>query len=398
MNSWKYCSGLAIIFFSFCAASTYAYGQLYSDSIPAVKERDFLIYYDTNFYSCFPSVIKKNDGEIIVAFRRAPERKNFGERRSNHVDPNSYLVLVKSGDNGISWSKNPELIFAHPLGGSQDPCLLQLADGNLLCMSYLWAFLRDEGLENLKKPYSENIYGTVFMGGYYLRSIDGGDHWQGPFYPPSIPPEVKYNALGKPLSAYNRGALCEGKDGRIFWVVAASTDSADLKRTSNHLLISDDKGLTWSYSCPVASDADAAFNEASIYETPEGDLLAFLRTAGMDDQACIARSIDGGRSFLPWEKMGFRGHPLQALRLADNRIFLVYGYRHKPYGIRARILNPEGTDYATAPEIIIRKDGGGTDIGYPWAVLLDDKHVLVTYYFNKDDGIRHIAGSVLKLL
>src|SRR3546814_13626800 len=83
--------------------------------------------------------------------------------------------------------------------------------------------------------------------------------------------------------------------------------------------------------------------------------------------------------------MGFQGHPLQALRLPDDRVLLVYGYRHKPFGIRAKILNAECTDFKTAQEFVIRDDGGGSDLGYPWAVLLDDNKVLVTYYFNKDE-------------
>src|SRR5699024_3170891 len=140
-----------------------------------------------------------------------------------------------------------------------------------------------------------------------------------------------------------------------------------------------------------------SFNETSIYETPKGDLVAFLGTAGLDGQAAIARSTDGGKSFEQWEKMGFQGYPLQATKLPDNRVFLVYGYRQKPYGIRARILNAECTNFKTAPEIIIRKDGGSGDIGYPWAVMLDETRILVTYYFNIGNATRHIAGTILEL-
>ncbi|RYD88128.1 MAG: exo-alpha-sialidase, partial [Sphingobacteriales bacterium] len=75
----------------------------------------------------------------------------------------------------------------------------------------------------------------------------------------------------------------------------------------------------------------------------------------------------------------------------------VYGYRHKPFGIRARILNAECTDFKTAPEIILREDGGNGDIGYPWSVQLDKKRVLVVYYYNLDNNTRHIAGSILEL-
>jgi sialidase-1 len=354
------------------------------------KVSDIMIYEDSMFYSAFPSVVKRPDGELLVAFRRAPNRKIFGEGGNSHVDPNSYLVMVRSSD-GENWSREPDLIYAHPFGGSQDPCLLQLKDGMLLCASYGWAFVRPESLNNLKKPYAE-AGGAIFLGGYLVRSPDGGKTWQSVIYPPKVPAEINYNAYGIPLPAFNRGALCEAKDGRILWAVASSHSPGI---TSVHLMTSGDKGVTWNYSCPVATDDSVTFNETSVYETPGGDIVAFLRTANFDDQACIARSADGGKTFEKWQSMGFQGHPLNALRLPDSRVLLTYGYRHKPFGIRARILNAECTDYATAPEIILRDDGGNSDIGYTWPVMIDNNHVLVVYYFNKENGTRHIAGTIL---
>lgn len=367
-----------------------------TDSIPGVRKiRDVVIYQDARFHAAFPSVIKRPDGELLLAFRRAPERKTMGEKGTNHVDPNSYLVAVRSRD-GENWTNEPELLYAHAFGGSQDPCLLQLRDGTLLCASYGWAFVRPEGLPNLKQPVFQNAAGSVFLGGYLIRSADGGKTWQGPSYPPHIEPELNFDPFGQPIPAYNRGAMYEGKDGEIFWVVAAN-DALSPRKTSTHLLVSRDKGLTWTYSCPVATDDRVSFNETSIYQTPKGDLIAFLRTAGLDDQACLARSTDGGKSFRPWQKMGFQGHPLHALRLPDQRVLLTYGYRHAPLGIRARILNAECTDFATAPEIILRSDGATTDLGYPWATQLDEKRVLVAYYFNVPGGPQHIAGTILEI-
>ncbi|MEQ8879531.1 MAG: sialidase family protein [Cyclobacteriaceae bacterium] len=380
-------NNLILIGYLICLSSVY--GQ----KSPLKKIKDIVIYEDTAFYSAFPSVIRTDD-DFLVAFRRAPNRMVFGEKGNNHVDPNSYLVMMRSED-GVKWKGEPSLLYAHPFGGSQDPCMVRLSDGSILCASYGWAFVRPEGMPNLKKPYSENKEGVVFVGGYLVRSEDDGKSWEGPYYPPSLPIESRNDALGRPLPAYNRGAMVEGKDGRLFWVVAASME--DSKTTSTHLLISEDKGLTWEYSCPVAVDDKVTFNETSILETPNGDLVAFLRTGGFDDQACFARSTDGGKSFQPWEKMGFQGHPFHALKLNDGRVLLTYGYRHEPYGIRAKILNPECTDISTAPEFIIRDDGGTRDLGYPWSTQLDDDRVLVVYYFNKDDGTRHIAGSILRI-
>jgi sialidase-1 len=373
------------------------------DNLPELqKVKDLIIYKDSLFYSAFPSVVKRPDGQILVAFRRAPERRLFGEESYSHTDPNSYLVMVRSPD-GESWTKEPELIFAHPFGGSQDPCLLQLKDGTLICASYVWGLIRQNGdsilnrkITILKNKKADHSTTYTFLGGYLVRSVDGGEKWQGPIYPPHVPADIQMNVWGKPLPAYNRGAMCEGKNGKIYWVVAANSADGPT-RTSTHLLISEDKGLSWHYSCQVATDEKISFDETSIYETPKGDLVAFLRTANMPDQlSCIARSSDGGKSFI-WQSMGFYGYPLHALKLPDNRVLLTYGYRHRPFGIRARILNPECTDFLTAPEFVIRDDGGNGDLGYCWSVMLNNNRALVAYYFNHDNGIRYIAGTIIEI-
>lgn len=360
------------------------------------KVADVVIYRDDRFHCAFPSVVKLSDGDLLLAFRRAPNRLRYGEARNTHTDPNSYLVTVRSSDGGRTWTEQPELLYADAFGGSQDPCLLRLSDGTLLCASYGWTPLRPDGVAALK-PSSVNYDNTVFNGGYYVRSTDEGQTWTGPFYPPHIKPELLTGPTGESLPAYNRGALAEGRDGRLFWAVAATDRLEPRRRTAVHLLISEDKGESWRYSSPIATDETVQFNETSVYETPKGDIVAFLRTADYEDQACIARSTDGGKTFSPWQGMGFQGHPLHALRLPDNRVLLTYGYRHQPMGIRARVLNAECTDFATAPEIVLRADGGGFDLGYSWSVMVDERHVLVAYYFNENEGVPYIAGTLLTM-
>src|SRR4051812_30104431 len=112
-----------------------------SSAIPVHKLEDIVVYKDDKFYSTFPSIVRRPNGELLVAFRRAPERRIFGESSTSHTDPNSYLMLVRSRDNGKTWSPEPELIFAHPFGGSQDPCMVQLKDNSIVCTSYGWALL-----------------------------------------------------------------------------------------------------------------------------------------------------------------------------------------------------------------------------------------------------------------
>ncbi len=358
------------------------------------KLQDLVLYQDDKFYSSFPSIVRRPDGELLVAFRRAPERRVLGERSTSHTDPNSYLMLVRSRDEGQTWSPTPELLYAHPYGGSQDPCMVQLRDGSIVCTSYGWALLQTDAAAKLKHPFRHGNF--VLMGGYLLRSRDGGHSWQGPIIPPPTPGETVFDPFGRPVPAYNRGAMCEGKDGRLYWVVTSKT-STSAGAQGTHLFISSDQGSNWTYSCPVAADAKVVFNETSLYETPKGDLVAFMRTVDFDDHTTVARSVDHGKSFQPWQDAGFQGHPHYALRLPDNRVLLVYGYRHAPFGIRARVLNAECTDLASAPEIVLRDDGGSGDLGYPWAALLSEHRALVVYYFNSANGTRHIAGTLLAI-
>src|SRR5439155_5946038 len=141
----------------------------------------------------------------------------LGEPAYTHTDPNSYLVLVRSHDDGQTWSQNPELIYANPFGGSQDPCMVQLRDGSIICSSYGWMLLPTNAAAKLPGVFRHG--GFCFLGGYMLRSKDGGHLWQGPIIPPPTPSEPVLDPFGTPVPAYNRGAMCEGKDGRLYWVV-----------------------------------------------------------------------------------------------------------------------------------------------------------------------------------
>ena len=193
----------------------------------------------------------------------------------------------------------------------------------------------------------------------------------------------------------NRGALLQGSDGLAYWAVATAPQG-NPAQTALDLLVSSTWGETWEHRSHIAADAQVVFNETSLIETAGGDLVALVRTAGYRDHGVVVRSSDRGQSWEPWQDMGVIGHPYQALRLADGRILLVYGYRHEPYGVRARLLDPECRDFS-GPELVLRTDGGNGDLGYPWSCQLADGRVLVTYYFNCGEGTRHIAGTFLEV-
>lgn len=359
------------------------------------KCEDIVIYSDERFYAAFPSIVSRPDGELLVAFRRAPDRRPFLASGVSHCDPNSYLVLVRSRDMGRTWSEEPELIYAHPFGGSQDPCMVELDDGSLLVSSYAWMVVPDEAVNQGEQPM-HTVFGWpfTFLGGYLMRSVDGAATWQGPILPPQTADQITY--FGDiPIPAMNRGAMVQASDGRLYWAVATNPRQQP-GRTVLDLMVSDTWGEEWEQAGRIAEDEKVVFNETSMIETAGGDLVAFARTADFDDHGVVVRSHDMGVTWEPWEDMGVIGHPYHALRLPDDRVFVVYGYRHEPHGIRARVLDPDCRDF-NGEEIVLRDDGGGSDLGYPWACLAADGRVLVVYYFNEEDGTRHIGGTWLEI-
>jgi hypothetical protein len=305
-----------------------------------------VIYHDESFYACFPSIVSRPDGELLVAFRRAPERRRFFAHGCTHCDPNSYLVLVRSLDLGRTWSKEPELIYAHPMGGSQDPCMVQLDDGSLLVSSYAWMLLPEEGIPHASPEARPHDLGWTFtyLGGYLMRSTDGGRTWQGPILPPEGAGEV-HDFPGIRLPVANRGAMVQASNGNLYWLVQRTLKRAPAP-ISLGLVVSRDRGITWEDAGVIASDERVEFNEASLIQTPCGDLVGFVRTDYFDDHGAVVRSTDMGKTWEHWQDMGVIGHPYHAVRLPDNRVFLVYGYRHPPYGIRARVLDLDTCQHA----------------------------------------------------
>ncbi len=357
------------------------------------KIEDIVVYRNRSFYCAFPSVVCLSDGELITAFRRAPNRKRFGAKLKFHTDPNSYLVLVRSRDNGTTWSPEPELMFAHPMGGSQDPCMTLLSDDAIIASSYAWTPI-DKNMTgddfpgfSVRREFhlpgneaEEHPLGVVMMllGGYLVKSTDRGRSWQ---EMPPPPARHTHPVPGNDAVAnryFNRGNILEGSDRRLYWAVR---DDQGLV-----LLISDDRGESWRKESLMVPEDEVKVNETSLVETAANDLVAFSRSGGFKDHGVIVRSRDHGKTWEPWQNSGIIGHPYHALRLPDNRIFLTYGYRHEPYGVRARLLDPE-CRCLDSEELVIRDDGVSYDIGYPWSCLTTDGKVFVVYYINMNRDI-----------
>jgi len=363
--------------------------------MPLSKLCDAVIYRDENWYSTFPSLVTRSDGSVLCAFRRAPERRKWGGAVT-HADPNSWCMSVHSEDNGQTWSTAPDVIYANPLAGNQDPCLFQLADGTLLCSTFSWMLLP---AENLQRPNVLNAgmgWAMCNLGVSLVRSEDGGRTWTGPHSIDAPPPGMPVERFeGVPNRGACRGKMAQLPDGTVLWPLYAFSGHG--KPAEACVYASADGGVSWGSRSIIAQHESIEFNETSLQLCPSGKLIAWMRTGNLDGYLAVAHSLDGGMTWSDWGKSSVWGHPFTSCALQDGRVALIYGHRREPFGVRMKLLEPECTDVETAEELVLRTDGCNYDLGYPWVTPLADGNILCAYYINHDDGTRYIAGSIVAL-
>src|SRR5436189_589747 len=129
----------------------------------------------------------------------------------------------------------------------------------------------------------------------------------------------------------------------------------------------------------------------------ESELLSAIRCReGARSWIDAYRSLDLGQSWkldqTPVTDLG-EGNPPSLIRLTDGRLCLTYGYRAKPFEIRARQSFDGGRTWEN--EITVRGNGAGPDLGYPRSVQRADGKVVTVYYFHDQPlSDRYIAATI----
>lgn len=373
-------------------------------------DAQWTLYRDPRFYASFPSVVAMPDGRCLTAFRRGREsrglirpedRDEFAElcARVDHLDSRSQLVVVRFEP----YERNDlalTTVEADPLVSDQDASLLHIGGERLLLGSFSYYHLPRALKPAVDRWRSVRVTdrgeGDCFMGwgAWTAASDDGGRSWSSRRWLPRKPREASWPAMGPHNSAVLRGAGV-AVDEEILW--ATYGGDADVGPGCHcRLYRADADGREWRQGSVIATDAEVQFYEPALYLTPSRRLIAFMRTGELDDHLATAESRDLGVTWEHWQRRAVVGHPFNAAPLSDGRVLLVYGYRHEPYGIRARVLDPECRDLDEAPELVIRDDGPNPDLGYPWAAALGDGSAVVVYYISNAEGVRGIEASLIR--
>lgn len=355
------------------------------------------VYRDDTLYHITPWLTRLNNGELIVTMREAHKRP---KHLRGHVDPTARGVLVRSRDGGRTWGE--KVIVDDEtwrFSQTEDVPQVQLSDGSLVLNLYSWTlamlptfFRTPADPDGPTKPWIPQLDGLSLK-----RSSDDGRTWtpREPIRMPGFPGLVaRCPVLELPngdwllVTGFRPSVRVPERGSREYPYVA-------------HLIRSSDKGKTWSKPQLLAEDPahDMHFIESGVTRLRNGKIILMHRT---ENYLYQSDSTDGGRTFSKPRKTPMWGWVAHLLELGDGRILCTYGHRRAPFGVRATISKDGGATWDIANEIILRDDGGDTDLGYPSSVEFDGGRVLTVYWFNQEkpgdfqSETRFIAGTFFR--
>lgn len=361
-------------------------------------KEDMVLYRHEARYSAFPNLAQGAGGQLWVNFGWNTTRSHYGRAAGGQ----SGSIRLFSSDAGRSWhgrQEDPE--YRSPpekLSG------LVLSDGTIIRIgprmhevfpSEKKQELVDRGVAVKEWPDGHiSASCHVFM----QRKTPDSDRW-----------ETRQVELPPFASMGGFGWGCVLTDDTILKPVYGRV-TVDDSACRAWVLRSTDKGETWDL-VTIAYDGVHELNEPDLLALPGGRVIAMIRNdppskdVPFYEQGFLwqTHSDDQGRTWAKPKRTDLWGFPPHLLLLESGDVVCTYGYRRKPYGVRACFSRDGGTTWDVEREVILRADalpdgpgagkGGGGDLGYPRSVELPDGALLSVYYITLGDGVTHIAAS-----
>ena len=322
-------------------------------------------------YIGWPTIALTQKGELIAV---------FSGDRDEHVCPWGKTEMVRSSDNGRTWSE-PVTVNNTPLD-DRDAGIIETIDGTLLVTwftSLAFAepsyhkYYPTDVVESWKR-HTEKLSPEIrdkWLGCWVRRSTDGGATW-------GEPVEMGVNSPHGPVQL---------RDGRILYV--GKTLWADKQALA--AAESRDDGRTWKRIgvIPVRpGESIDHYHELHAVELDNGNIIAHIRYNPTDRANNIMRqseSSDGGKTWTVPHPTGIWGYPPHLIRLRNGRLLVTYGHRREPFGERACLSGDGGTTWDVEHPIEIAS-AMNSDLGYPASVELPDGSVYTVYYQIDKEG------------
>ena len=219
-------------------------------------------------------------------------------------------------------------------------------------------------------------------GNTFFISGDRGKNWQGPYV---------FSGLEKFETTSRTDYVIDGsRDAFLFMSAKQRGITAGDHQDRAFVARTHDSGKTFRFLSWITRDSDTARSVMpSSARISNNEIVTALRRRQDDSRGSrnwidLYASTDNGATWSHRSKVADtgqgNGNPPAMVRLRDTRIVVTYGYRSKPYGMRARISRDNGKTWGR--EIVLRDDGAGADLGYSRSVQRRDGKVITIYYYS----------------
>jgi photosystem II stability/assembly factor-like uncharacterized protein len=333
----------------------------------SVIVRHVSIYSSRHEYCAWPTIVRASNGDLIVAFSVNEE----------HLGPDGRIVMVRSTDNGTTWSK-PKTLYDSPID-DRDIGLTVGKHG--LLIAHLWStfwtcekyralppkayppktiarwcrFVNRPAYKAAEKLAGQSGLVSRDNGKTWSKRVPGKDSVKGGIQLLDGTFLVASYRLEKDYVGVYKSSAPEGPWTRIAEVKPPNPDSL-------------------------------RFGEPHVLRLPSGRILMMMRATPKPYSDTSEKSYlyftfsdDAGHTWAAPVKTELWGFPPHLLLLSDGRVVCTYGYRRKPYGIRACV-SKNGMLWKKENEIVLRDDACNGDLGYPASVELEPGKVLTVYY------------------
>jgi len=321
-----------------------------------------VISHQPTLYHGWPTIARRKKGQLLVVCSGG---------REGHICPFGRVEMMRSDDDGQTWGWPCVLLDSEI--DDRDAGALETERGTILVNSFTSLAYETEN----KWPKDEKRLRRwraahnrlsaeqrqELLGGWMIRSTDGGMTWSGRYRTPLYSPHG-------PIQLSDGRQLYPGK---VIW--------SDTHKVG--VCESTDDGKTWRWIGKIATrpgDDNKKYHELHAVETADGTIVAHLRNHNAKDyrETLQSESTDGGKTWTEPHSIGVFGYPSHLLRLRDDRLLMTFGHRRKPYGNQARVSKDHGRTWSGP--MIISGDAMGADMSYPSTVELEDGTLLSVWY------------------
>lgn len=318
-------------------------------------------------YIGWPTVCCRKNGEVLAA---------FSGNREGHICPYGRSELVRSSDNGETWTTKSSIIH-NDIVDDRDTSVIELKNGDLVA-KWFGSTCCEGAYSQMYCKLPRNLVDAA-RGEWTKRSIDGGRTWT------NQAPQVGHAPHGPTLL----------RDGRLLQFGVASVRQ-DMWNKTNYperksgfiVEESTDDGRSWhrlAFVDPKPPLQIGDFLEPHLIECRDGRLLVMLRT-GMFGCTAMIDSTDGGKTWGKIRESPIRitGHPPHLSHTSSGKILLSHADRAKRENL-VYISDDDGRGWDVKNVIHLSKCVG-SDFGYTSTAELRDGTFLSVYYSPELEG------------